>query len=139
MCDNASVNDSMIEELEFLVDDFTGKVNQTRCFDHVLNLVAKTITKVFDAPKKRGEMLGDDEELLAALAQDIKLEEDELLRNEDDEDDDDIEGWINEQDLLSEEEWRRLNEDLLPICLVIVKVHPLSPNAWLVNLNGHSA
>lgn len=132
----------MIEELQALIDDFPGQANQTRCFDHVTNLVAKTITAVFDAPKKRGEALGKEEELLAALAQDIELEEDELLRNnenEDDDEDDDIEGWIDEQELLSEEERRRLNEDLVPIRLVVVKVCPSSANAWSVNLNARSA
>ena len=116
----------MIEELQFLVDDFAGKANQTCCFDHVLNLVAKTITKVFDARKKRGEMLGDDGELLEALVQDIELEEDEIPGDEDEEDDN-VEGRINEQELLSDEERKRLNDDLVLIRLVIVKVCPSSP------------
>ncbi|KAF9537612.1 hypothetical protein CPC08DRAFT_613930, partial [Agrocybe pediades] len=47
-CDNASNNDTMIEEMSTLLDHFPGAPNQTRCFTHILNLVAKTIIKQFD-------------------------------------------------------------------------------------------
>jgi hypothetical protein len=40
------------------LDDFPGSANRTWCFDHIINLVAKTITTVFDVPKtKAGEDL----------------------------------------------------------------------------------
>jgi hypothetical protein len=42
-CDNASNNDTMIEHLSTLVENFPGAANQTRCFTHILNLVAKSI------------------------------------------------------------------------------------------------
>jgi len=41
--DNASNNDTMIAELENLLDEFPGAANQTRCFTHILNLVVKSI------------------------------------------------------------------------------------------------
>ena len=48
MCDNASNNDVMIEELEHLLNDFPGAANQMRCFAHIINLVVKSILRQFD-------------------------------------------------------------------------------------------
>jgi hypothetical protein len=33
----------MVDELEYTLPDFRGKVSRVRCFNHVLNLVAKSI------------------------------------------------------------------------------------------------
>ena len=49
-----SNNDTMIEELTNLLDNFPGPANQTRCFTHVLNLVVKSILWQFDLPKTKG-------------------------------------------------------------------------------------
>jgi len=49
-CDNASNNDAMVAELEDLVPGFS-RVNHTRCFLHVNNLVARTLVRQFDIPK----------------------------------------------------------------------------------------
>ncbi|KAK7015603.1 ribonuclease H-like domain-containing protein, partial [Favolaschia claudopus] len=54
-CDNASPNDTMCQNLENRLDGFNAEKNRTRCFDHVGNLVAKSLLKMFDAPKKKGE------------------------------------------------------------------------------------
>jgi hypothetical protein len=53
----------MINHLGVVVDAFPGPPNRTRCFTHILNLVAKCIMKQFDAPKKKktGE-LGENED-----------------------------------------------------------------------------
>ena len=51
-CDNVSVNDVLIAEFAKSVDEFPGEANQTHCFTHILSLVAKSITKMFDAPKR---------------------------------------------------------------------------------------
>jgi hypothetical protein len=51
-CDNASPNDTMIEELPKLIAAFPGSANHTRCFDHVLALVAKRIVCQFDVAVK---------------------------------------------------------------------------------------
>ena len=50
-CDNASNNDTIVEHLAMLVENFPGAANKTRCFNHILNLVAKSILRLFDAPK----------------------------------------------------------------------------------------
>ncbi|TFK47878.1 hypothetical protein OE88DRAFT_1608415, partial [Heliocybe sulcata] len=47
-CDNASNNDTMIKELPNLLPDFPGDANRVRCFLHIVNLVAKSILKLFD-------------------------------------------------------------------------------------------
>ena len=39
--DNASNNDSMIQYLGNTLDEFPGPANQTRCFVHTVNLIAK--------------------------------------------------------------------------------------------------
>src|SRR3954454_9919562 len=68
----------MVDKLIDLMPDFPGKVNHTWCFAHVLNLVAKTVIKQFDAPKKGLFDLNHEELVLANLAARIELEEDEM-------------------------------------------------------------
>jgi hypothetical protein len=45
----------MIEHLSTLIENFPGAANQTRCFTHILNLVAKSILRQFDTPKKAAD------------------------------------------------------------------------------------
>ncbi|KAA1479016.1 hypothetical protein DENSPDRAFT_751612, partial [Dentipellis sp. KUC8613] len=52
-CDNASANDVMVDELAELIDGFSGQVARTRCFAHVVNLVAKSLLRQFDVPKAK--------------------------------------------------------------------------------------
>jgi len=46
--DNASNNDLMIKYLGDTLDNFPGPANQTWCFAHTVNLIAKSILKPFD-------------------------------------------------------------------------------------------
>ncbi|KAG2029754.1 hypothetical protein BDR03DRAFT_803603, partial [Suillus americanus] len=46
--DNASSNDTMITELVDMVGHFSGKTVRTRCFLHIVNLVAKSLLKQFN-------------------------------------------------------------------------------------------
>ncbi|KAF9536658.1 hypothetical protein CPC08DRAFT_613204, partial [Agrocybe pediades] len=48
VCDNASNNDSMIDELKELIEEFPSNPNCSRCFTHILNLTAKSIIRRFD-------------------------------------------------------------------------------------------
>ncbi|KAF8546724.1 hypothetical protein OG21DRAFT_1383697, partial [Imleria badia] len=48
MCDNASNNDAMIDSLSDLIPAFTGPKNQTCCFLHIVNLIAKSLLCQFD-------------------------------------------------------------------------------------------
>src|SRR5258708_6406390 len=43
----------MIDHLAKLLPAFPGAANRTRCFTHILNLVAKCIMKQFNSPKSR--------------------------------------------------------------------------------------
>ena len=51
--DNASNNDGMIRYLGETLDAFPGSANQTRCFVHTVNLIAKSILKPFDTRKSK--------------------------------------------------------------------------------------
>ena len=48
----------MIEHLSVLLNTFSGALNQTRCFAHILNLVAKNVLHQFEAPKKKNAVDG---------------------------------------------------------------------------------
>ncbi|KAJ7019448.1 hypothetical protein C8F04DRAFT_975667, partial [Mycena alexandri] len=64
-CDNASSNDVMARTLETLLPDFDADKDRTRCFAHIINLVAKSLLKMFDPPKNTnadGERDDDDED-----------------------------------------------------------------------------
>ncbi|KAF8546236.1 hypothetical protein OG21DRAFT_1375408, partial [Imleria badia] len=47
-CDNAANNGVMVDELETQVLGFGGAASYTRCFLHVINLVAKSLIRQFD-------------------------------------------------------------------------------------------
>ncbi|KAI0037894.1 hypothetical protein FA95DRAFT_1475131, partial [Auriscalpium vulgare] len=47
-CDNASNNDTLIAELAVILESFPGDANRTRCFLHVVNLVAKQLLRQFE-------------------------------------------------------------------------------------------
>ena len=74
--DNASNNDKMIEHLATLINTFPGAANQTRCFAHILNLVAKRVLQQFEALKK-GK--GVDDKDLAAIVDEIMGDDDKEL------------------------------------------------------------
>jgi hypothetical protein len=116
----------MIDELEVLLDDFPGAANRTRCFTHILNLVAKSVMKQFDLPKARaGEALDAATQALANLACDIESEEVAMASDlvGDEEDDDDGEGLADIRDGMLTDEIAALDESLQPVRLVLVKVN----------------
>lgn len=118
----------MVDELVDLLPNFSGQANHCRCFLHIVNLVAKTLLKQFDVPKKDAESALDDAEReLLELAAGIELEEMVTVAeagagDKDDEENDDEEGWVDEIALLSEEERAALREKVGPVRLVLVKV-----------------
>lgn len=127
----------MIDHLATLVENFPGAANQTRCFTHILNLVAKSVLHQFDMPKKTAENesmdFDDAKTALAALAQELEdgmvddvAEEEELsdgeMADDKDCDDDNNDGLGGERDGMSEEEVAELEESLVPIRLMLTKV-----------------
>lgn len=94
----------------------------------IVNLIAKTLLKQFDIPKKDAESALDDaEKELLELAAGIDMEEMVTVAeagtgDKDDNEDDDVEGWVDGTALLSEEERAALRENVGPVCLVLMKV-----------------
>jgi hypothetical protein len=118
----------MISELEDLLPSFS-KVNHTRCFLHVNNLVARTLVKQFDAPKRTAGQTNEDDEAVIELAGDMELEDratrERLLEECMDasvEQDDDVNGWIDEMAALPEAEREVVQNTTRPVKVVLVKV-----------------
>src|SRR5580700_255965 len=116
----------MIDKLVNMLPNFPGAVNCCRCFLHIVNLIAKTLLKQFEVPKKDANaMLNAAERELLELAAGTDMEELVMVAEgglDNDEDADDVEGWVNEMALLSEEESEELRANVQPVRLMLVKV-----------------
>jgi hypothetical protein len=119
----------MIEELADLLKNYPGEAGRTRCFTHIINLVAKSIIRQFDIPKgKADEALDDAERELRELAEGIDLEDLRMQgeREDDDDEDDDLDenddGWIDEREALDVADREELDAAVRPVKLVLVKV-----------------
>ena len=137
--DNASNNDKMIEHLAALIETFPGAANQTRCFAHILNLVAKSVLRQFEGPKKK-KVADDAAKELAAVIDEMDVDNDEASdsgSNEggnecddaDDDDDDDDEDGLPEKDEMAEED----KESVEPIRRVLTKVSPFQQTSTMFN------
>src|ERR1700690_3554268 len=126
-CDNASVNDTMINELSKIIEKFSGPSNQTRCFNHILAIIAVRIVQQFDVPAGDGKDFMDQAEReLRELAEGLDLEEEKTQRERDVEDveesDDDEDDWVHEREKLSIIDREALDESIRPIRMLLVKV-----------------
>jgi len=119
----------MIDELKKLLTEFPGPTGRTRCFAHIINLIAKTVIRQFDVPTAEDKALADEVlKELKTLAGDIEAEE--LIARaiasrddtDDDDDDDDVEGWIDEREGMDQWELAELELDVQPVRTVLVKV-----------------
>lgn len=127
--DNASNNDTMIAHLGEILEDFPGASNQTRCFDHITNLVAHSTLRPFDVAKAKADgVLDEAEQELQDLMQDLEdigvapdLEGMEDADGED-ENDDDVDGWVDERESLTETERVALDASVRPVKLILLKV-----------------
>ncbi|KIK42770.1 hypothetical protein CY34DRAFT_58340, partial [Suillus luteus UH-Slu-Lm8-n1] len=126
--DNASSNDTMTTELAKLIDHFGGEAARTRCFLHIINLVAKSLIREFNVPKhKTAESLDSAEQDLQDIAGEIDIEDEATIAANGDgdpsaDDADDTEGWIDEVNELDDFDRDALQENIRPIKLVLVKV-----------------
>jgi hypothetical protein len=122
----------MISELANILPNFS-EVGHTRCFLHIVNLVAKSIIRQFDLQKRQGDKYLDKaEQELRDLAGVDDLEDEQanhIMEHEidgeidvGDEANDNNDGWIDETMLLSPSERQRSEEDIRPVKLVLVKV-----------------
>jgi hypothetical protein len=121
----------MIEHLATLIEGFPGTANQTQCFMHILNLIAKSVLCQFEAPKsKGGKALDDAARELATIFDDLEDDDVDLdgagnggnedgSEGSDDVDDDvvddDEDGLPDERDGISEEELVKLEESAKPV------------------------
>ena len=99
----------------------------TRCFFHVINLVVKTVIKVFDLPKKKGDKGWETLEHELKTLGETDLEEyltwTEMGADMDrDLEDDDMNRWINELEFLTNKELAELDDYLKPLCVMLAKV-----------------
>lgn len=123
--DNATPNDTMAEVLDQILPSFDGMNARGRCFDHIVNLCAKSVLKPFDIEKKKvGEAVSAAEEAVQALLEDVDLYSAglDLPAGEDMDEDDDAEGFIDEREEMDEEERENLEESIAPVKLVLTKV-----------------
>ena len=106
----------MIDHLSVLLDKYPGAANRTRCFTHILNLVAKCIMKQFDPPTKKrktgDEIEDNDSDSLAAALDEL---EDEL------EDEDRGREYDMREDMTNEDV-EKLEENVKPVRGVLSKV-----------------
>ncbi|KAH9910741.1 uncharacterized protein B0H18DRAFT_894583, partial [Fomitopsis serialis] len=136
-CDNATSNDVMIEEMEKMIMGFPGRRARSRCFCHIVNLVAKSLLRQFEPPKPRkkkknedgtdeyDESADDDPELsdydreLQELMEDLDFDETEEIE---DGQGDDIDGLWDAREDLSTEKRSSLEEEVRPVKMMLVKV-----------------
>ena len=109
--DNASNNDAMIRHLSTSLSEFPGPANQTRCFVHTVNLIAKSVLKPFDLRKKKDIRAFN--KMAHALADDEDGEEKDEDKDKDEEKDEDEE---------DDEEDNELDTSLEPIRSMLLKV-----------------
>jgi hypothetical protein len=127
----------MIYELSLSLPNFPGEANRTRCFNHITNLVAKSMLKLFDIPKKKADQaITDAEKTLHELADDLDVDDlntqqDSVTSTEEAEDNDE---YVDELGKLPETEQAQFRERIRPVQLVLVKVSlAKSPNPMLTN------
>src|SRR6266545_460372 len=118
----------MIKHLSTLIENFPGAANQTRCFTHILNLVAKSILRQFDVAKKTADDppdLNEAFDTLALLAEELEdsgIPADNEVEDDGDGADNDDDGLSDERGGMSEEDVAELEQSLIPVRLMLTKV-----------------
>lgn len=116
----------MLEVLGDLLEDFPGGANRGRCFDHIVNLCAKSVLRPFDVtPKKAGAVMDAAERVLQELAEGLEVDDSvPSLDGQDDgdEEDDDLDGYVDEYGALGDMEREDLDENVYPVKTVLLKV-----------------
>lgn len=102
-------------------------MNHVRCFDHVIALSAKSVLSPFDGSDdvRSSSTLENTEEMYRELEDDLE-EEEEPVNDEEQHaplhDTDDVDGWVDEVAMLSEEDQDELRETVAPVQRVLFKV-----------------
>lgn len=138
--DDAAVNDTMIMHMEKILKDFPREANQTCCFAHIINLCAKSLLRPFDIDKrKHADALNEVEQALWDLADELDLEGLEAATNKlaGEDESDNVDGWVDECELLSDEAREKLAEDVYPVKMVLAKVGYLMAHCSILLLCLH--
>ncbi|GBE80100.1 putative AC transposase [Sparassis crispa] len=123
--DNVSPNNVMIDELAKLIKSFQGQANCARCFDHIINLMAKSLLRQFDIPQNGADAtLDDTKNALHELAKDLELGVGE--GGEKGEPPNDIEGLQDECEGMSMEDHAALDASVRPVKLILVKLRKIA-------------
>jgi hypothetical protein len=124
-----SANDTMIDSMAEIIKGFPGEENRVQCFNHIINLVSKSLLRLFEvSKKKRGSEVEVDEVEVALreLASDLDLKDMEMQRDAfatggdaGVDDDNDV---VDEILKMSNEEAREFHKAVLPITKALLKV-----------------
>lgn len=122
----------MVSEMASLLPGFDGELSRVRCFAHVLNLVAKSLIRQFDAKgDKEEDTAAEDEAELAelrALAEDLDAEEAvaqieiEAEMDEDEQVADDPDDEVDPMGDMTKPERKVFAREVRPVMLVMAKV-----------------
>lgn len=122
--DNATNNDTMVDALADSIESFPGELNRGRCFDHIINLCAKSVLRAFEATKKDASAILDDaERTLQDLLDGIDLEGGlDLAASEGDGGDDDVDGWRDPLAAKTPEQRAEIGASIYPVQVALAKV-----------------
>ena len=115
----------MIDKLVNLLPSFPGKPNQTCCFLHIINLMAKSIIRQFDITKGKADNSENLNDALYVLAEGSDLEDLETQQEKEDKNDnadDNIDGWVDKRNMLSAAAREALDVSVCPVKVVLIKV-----------------
>lgn len=118
----------MIDHIAEILEEYPGSANRTRCFAHILNLVAKCVMRQFDDPRKSkaGESSSEDDE--DGLNSALKELMDEVEHDDEDEGDSGEDGGgenIDGREGMTAAEIKELEDGVKPVRRVLAKVRRL--------------
>jgi hypothetical protein len=124
--DNATANDTQTTKLHALDNSFEEE-NRVRCFNHTLQLSAKSLlapfnTAISQQAKQDDEMPEEDDDDQLIPEDDDDDDDDEDDEEEDDQDEDDQDDGIDELEALSENERVQVLEDTAVVRETVTKV-----------------
>ena len=117
----------MVDVMEIELPEFGGSKCRVRCLDHIINLVAKALTRIFDAKHERGDSMNSQ---LNALMDGMDVEELETRlaaykAGQADADLDDNVDFIDLLEGLNAEQLSEVRDTIRPAQIVIAKVSDL--------------
>ena len=129
MTDRASNNKMLVETVAENVVSFPETVNHGNCFDHTVNLCVQATLQPFDLKKvlkvnEKEELarLSDMEQQLLNLAKGLDLDRADIELGDEDEGPDNDKGLEDETEEWFEERHTELEQQVLPICIMLMKV-----------------